>query len=147
MKDDLKDIWLGLCGAAHAAWELFVDWWDIASAKQRYILLGVCVVLLLLLSTCAWGDTGARYKHGSVMAMVQFPHQGLVFACPMENEITVTNRIYLCLMLRPMPDGYLLSDGQAAYCAQIRVNDNGDPAYDCGPWDFIQEKMAEAKGI
>lgn len=143
---DLKEIWLGLCGAAYAAWEMFVDWWDVSSAKQKWVLVGACAIALLFLSTCAFGDTGARYKEGSIMGMVQFPQYGLTFACPMENEVVVTGRIYLCTVLHTLPNGLYGSSGEAAYCVQTRVVD-GIPVYDCGPWEFIAEFVEKVKGI
>lgn len=121
MKDDIKDIWYGLCGAAHAAWELFVDWWDIANAKQKWILIGVTAVVLLSLGQCVFAQERAHNYN-----LISYPNLPHAFICYIPDGVFDSTRLYDCLLAKPLQNGAAIATPLAGYC--IIVGAHGEEA-------------------
>lgn len=139
-KKDLKEIAGGITAVAHAAWELGTDWWDISSAKQKWVVVIVGAIVLLSLSRCASAAT-ADSNYGVWYSEAQ---PGISYICHMEQGVEVTGEIMTCLVGVIIGPGAHMVEGDVIHCAVTgmkKFEGEMKPSIECDGYEALQSKL------
>lgn len=136
---DLKEVGELFLYVISTVLERLGDWWRVASRRQRAILIAVTAVPLLLLSTCvvAAEEPDAAY---TVIAF-NTPTGEQRFLCHLAKGVPVTGEVSLCLYAEPVSPQFMMTTNMSIWCAVNSIHDSGQPAWTCGSWEQIQEKL------
>jgi len=132
-KKDLKEIAGGITAVAHAAWELGTDWWDISSAKQKWVVVIVGAIVLLSLSRCASAEDAPDSNFGLLMS------GSTMWACYTSNGLPVSGTVYTCLLLEAAGQGLFITQGRVGFCTVQGVTAEGTPEFVCGSYADMEK--------
>jgi hypothetical protein len=114
--------------------EIGLDYWDVLSARSKWIAIIVLAVVLLSFSTCVFAQNAPDSNFG----LVRYPG-GVTMACYTPNGVPESSNIYTCLVTQQVGEDQWVTQGQVTFCTIVGVDGaSGKPMFECGNYEAME---------